>query len=375
MPFLLSFVQAAPGCQAQPEEDAPPPAVLSQIHPAIELDEPVADSDIKLSVEENEPEESEFLISSSDLPDLAPISIAQSSPTDTLGDTQPIDLTPVSLPRRAPNFNRFDQFKGDLLYRLPGKMFFSCVAENSLRLETNVFQTRRDYSSDMVYRILPNINLGYALNKKTRISCNYFYLRDQYTKFNNPLSRDFHSIGYQIQRDVSLPRNINMTVGFFGRALFTNLDYFDDFFFNDLIPSVTLQKRVGMRSIVYASCLGQVRFRSMLSRYQEFDQFYSGGIVHRRGAWSFLADSTLASNFGRPILRGGGNNQVIILTQEAARQIHHRIPFQVFARGEEIFNVGAINSPGFAGFNYRIFGGIRLTIAKPAIFPIKLKGS
>lgn len=301
--------------------------------------------------------------------------IAQSTRVDSLGDTQPIDLTPVNLPRRAPSFDRFDRFNSSMLYHLPAKMFFSAVVDNSVRLETNVFQTNSRSSSDLVYRVLPNITVGYALDKKTRVSWNYFLLRDQYTKFNNPLSRDFHSTGWRIDRDFRLPKDYNLSVGFFGRALFANLDYLNETFFNDLIPSVTITKRVSPRAIAYGSCLGQIRFREMLHEYQEFDQFYSGGIVYRKRNWQVLADGTLVSNFGKPRLRGGKNNQIIILTQEIARKVHHRVPIQLFVRGQEIFNMGAPQSPGFAGFNYRIFGGFRVTVAKPPIFPIKLKGS
>lgn len=375
-----------------------PALVLNQIHPAVDITETRTNSAPKISfaqtdtvlrdrpiqvekinLESETPKSNPLASKSGDrfdpITNEEPISlrIAQSTPQDSLGDTQPIDLTPVSLPRRAPSFDRFDRFQAGALYKLPAKMFFSLVVDNSVRLETNVFQTNSANSSDFVYRVLPNLTLGYALNKRTRIACNYFLLRDQYTEFNRPLSRNFQSVGFRIDHDVPLRGRANLSFGFFGRALFTNLDYLNDTFFNDLIPSVTLTKPIGRRTIAYASCLGQIRFKRMLNRYQEFDQFYSGGLVHRRGTWTFLLDNTLVSNFGRPIFRGGGNNQVFILTQEAARRIHHKIPLQVYLRGQEIFNVGAPLSPGFAGYNYRIFAGVRLTVAKPPIFPIKLK--
>lgn len=358
--ILLVLSGAALPCQASAEEETPL-VVLNQIHPAML---PTATLD---QIEES-PEEA---ISA---PEFKQLSIAQSVATDTLGDDQPLDLTPVSLPRRAPAFDRFDQFKAGMLYRLPSKMFFSAVVDNSVRLETNVFQTNSRNSSDFVYRLLPNITLGYALTKRTRVACNYFLLRDQYTEFNRPLSRTLQSVGFRIDHDVPLRNNANLSFGLFSRALFSSLDYIDDPpFLNDILPSVTLTKQFGRRTIAYASCLGQIRFRRFLNRYQEFDQFYSGGVVYRKGGWTFLGDGTLASNFGRPVYRGGPNNQVIILTQELARKVHHIAPIQTFIRSQEIFNMGAPQAPGFAGFNYRIFGGIRVTVSKPPIFPIKLK--
>jgi hypothetical protein len=104
----------------------------------------------------------------------APRAIAQSAPQRD-ADIVPIDLTPVRLPERTSAFNGLDSFKSQALYKLPGRVFFNASVENSLRFEANTFQTNRHYLSDMVYRVLPNVTLGYALDKKTRVSANYFF--------------------------------------------------------------------------------------------------------------------------------------------------------------------------------------------------------
>ncbi len=305
---------------------------------------------------------------------LSPGDIAQSVPTDTVNsDTRDYDLTPVSLPRRTPSFNRFEGMKYNALYALPSRLFFSAVVDNSLRCETNVFQTASHNRPDMIYRILPNTTLGYALTQHTRVSANYFFLRDQYTKYNNPLSRNFHSVGFQIDQDLYAKGRTTVTAGFFGRALFSNPDNFSDTFFNDLLPSITATRQVGYSTILYGSVLGQIRFREMLSKFQEGDQFYSFGAVHRKGPWTALGDMTVNSNFGNSNLRQGHNNQVIILTEEIARRLPYlRLPIEAYVRCQEIFNMGANANPGYAGFNFRVFGGIRATIAKPAIFPVRL---
>lgn len=304
---------------------------------------------------------------------LEPITIAQSVPTDTIQETGNIDLTPVSLPRRQPNFNRFEGMKSQFLYGLPGKMFFSAVIDNSLRLETNVFQTAHRRKSDMVYRILPNTTLGYALGRYTRVSANYFFLRDQYTHFSPLLNRNFHSVGFQVDQDLPLKGRTRVTFGFLGRALFADPDQFSDVFFNDLLPQATITHQIGNSTILYSSIMGQIRFREMLSKFQEGDQFYAFGLVHQRGKWSVLIDNTLNNNFGNSNLRLGHNNQVFILTQEVARRLTTQIPLQLYFRTQEIFNMGANASPGYAGYNFRVFGGLRLTIAKPVIFPVRIK--
>ena len=175
-----------------------------------------------------------------------PIEIAQST-TSGLQTGDRLELTPVRLPNRAPSYDRFESLKAQVMYRLPGRMFFSAVVDNSLRLETNVFQTANHHRADMVYRILPNTTLGYALTRTTRVSTNYFFLRDQYTHYNKALSRNFHSVGFQIDQDIPNKSNYNITLGFLGRALFVTPDSFSDAFFNDLLPQITVSRIVGQR--------------------------------------------------------------------------------------------------------------------------------
>lgn len=302
----------------------------------------------------------------------APRAIAQSAPLRD-ADIVPIDLTPVRLPERTSAFNGLDSFKSQALYKLPGRVFFNASVENSLRFEANTFQTNRHYLSDMVYRVMPNVTLGYALDKKTRVSANYFFFRDQYTLRNNALSRNIHSIGGRIDRDVKINEKTNATFGLMPRVLFINTANAPSILYNDLIPSAVISRRVGQSGLIYGSVMGQIRWHGIASGFQEFDQFYSFGGTWRKGPWNFLVDNTLVTNFGSRRLRFGPNNQVIITTLEAGRRIHPRLPITAFVRAEPIFNMGANTTPGYSGFNFRIFGGLRAEIAKPPIFPIKLK--
>jgi hypothetical protein len=288
-------------------------------------------------------------------------------------DFVPIDLTPVKLPERTSAFSGLDAYKASALYRLPARFFFNASVENSLRFEVNTFQTNRHYLSDMVYRVLPNVTMGYALDPKTRVSANYFFFRDQYTLRNNALSRNIHSIGGRIDRDIKINDRTNATLGFMPRVLFINTANAPSILYNDLLPSVVVTRRVGQSGLIYGSIMGQTRWHGILSGFQEFDQFYSFGSVTRRGPWNFLFDTTLNTNFGSRRLRRGPNNQVIIMTMEAGRRINPRYPVTAFVRAEPIFNIGANHTPGYAGFNFRIYGGIRAEVAKPPIFPIKLK--
>lgn len=287
-------------------------------------------------------------------------SVYNSSP-----DNMPVDLAPVQIPSRI---NRFNSAKEGAMYFLPARMYLNANVENSLRLETNVFQSSRGSSQDMTYRILPNVTLGYALTRKTRVSANYFLLRDQYMAHSSLLTRNIQSVGFAIDHDFPLTRKTTLTTGFFARELLlTNSQPL-----NDLIPTATLVRRIGQSGILYSSVMGQMRFRNVLGEWQEADQFYSVGAIRRKGLWVFSADSTLVTNFGVRRLRGGPNNQNIILTFEADRQISRKLPLVAFLRVQPIFNTGANQAVGFAGTNVRVFGGLRLDIAKPAIFPVKI---
>lgn len=286
--------------------------------------------------------------------------------------TQPTDLAPVKLPERTTGpLGNFEEFKTSALYKLPSRMFLSATVENSIRLETNVFQTLKNNRADFIYRILPNVTIGYALTKRTRVAGNYFFFRDQYTINSNALSRNIHSLGGRIDHDIPINPRTSATVSFFARQLLLSRTQP----LSDLLPSASIVRRVGERGAIYASILGQIRFRNTLGKYQEFDQFYSLGGVYRTPKLTLLADHTFITNFGNRQLRGGPDNALWVLTYEAAYKIHPVIPVAAFVRAEPIFNIGANQATGFAGFNCRIFGGLRFEVAKPPIFPVKIKRS
>lgn len=280
-----------------------------------------------------------------------------------------IDLAPVKLPERSSAVFRTNQFQTGLLYKLPARMFFQSSTENSLRLETNVLQTLHRNRADMIYRVLPNVTAGYALTKTTRIAANYFFLRDQYTRDNHFLSRNIHSIGLQLNQDIPVNERTNITLGFMGRQLL--LSRGQPLF--DLLPSIQLTRRVGANGLLYGGVLGQIRFRNTFGKFQEGDPFYTVGAIWRKPRWQFLWDNTLVTNYGNRRLRFGPNNGQMIMTLEADYKVHPRLPLIAFVRAQPIFNIGANQAAGFAGFNFRIFGGLRIDMYKAPIFPLNLK--
>jgi hypothetical protein len=284
-------------------------------------------------------------------------------------DANAIELAPVKLPERRSASETFNSFETGILYKLPSRMFFNANVENSLRLETNVFQTLHHNKSDMIYRPAPNVTLGYALTRRTRVAANYFYFRDQYTRNDTPLSRNVQSVGARIDQDIPLTAKTTATVGIMNRTLFVSHSRW----LNDILPSISISRPIGYHGYVYGSVIGQLRWYDAFSTMQEGDQFYSFGGVYRRGPWILSADNTFISSFRkRPV--AGPTNQAFVLTFEVARRVVPRMPLPLYAfvRTQPIFNIGSNQVLGFAGVNYRLFGGLRIDLNKPAIFPVKL---
>jgi hypothetical protein len=285
-------------------------------------------------------------------------------------DLQPIDLTPLRLPTKDNEFSTMQNLRINTLYKLPAKMFVNVNVENSLRLETNAFQTRHSQRADMVYRVLPDVTLGYSLTPKMRVSANYFYFHDLYADHGASLSRNVHSVGLRADKDWTITPNTIVTTSVQDRELFITRNPA----LNDILPSVAVSHRVGDNAVIYSSVLGQLRFRDFMGgRFQEGDQFYSMGGVYRKDRWLGSADATLIDNFGKGKLRfGPDSNHIIVLTMEGGRRLTQTIPLIAFVRAQPIFNIGAANQ-GFAGFNMRLFGGLRLELSKPSLFPRDLK--
>lgn len=281
---------------------------------------------------------------------------------------QQMDLTPVRLQERGSAFSPLQNLQTGILYYLPAKMFFDASVENSMRLETNVYQRRKNVRTDGVYRVFPNVTLGYAPTRTTRISANYFMFRDEYFDTSH-LSRNIQSVGIRGDKDWLLTPRTTLTTSLFARELFITHSHN----LLDLQPTATLFHRVGRTGGIYASSLLQLRWEDFLKQYQETDPFYSIGSMYRTPNWTFVWDNTLVDSFGKPKLRGGvASNHQLVMTLEAARKISPRLPLVAFLRAQPIFNMGQEKRTGYAGFDFRLFAGIRAEVAKPAIFPVKL---
>lgn len=309
------------------------------------------------------------------------------------GTVLPTDIVPLPGTTEGPKFG--ENFKLKALKSLPSKFYFSTLVETSLRDETNVYQypmrrqLLRKFASepylsaaqsaadaqtanlasknDGVFRVLPNVTAGWAFTPRTRVYANYFMIRD--SLFHNvAINTTIQSVGGGVQHDVPLGRRANLQFNAQFRELFQNkqpavFDY---------LPTVTLTYAVNPRTIAYLSALLQMRGRHFAAApTRELDPFYSIGLVHQRGYYTYSATGTFLQNF-RQMFDSNAlipiSNYAFVLDFEVAHTVIKKIPsLQAFVRAEPIYNLHSKMTPGLSGVDFRIFSGLRFGVSKPAL--------
>lgn len=306
----------------------------------------------------------------------------------------PTDVVPLALPQERRAIG--ESMKLRLWQKLPSRFYMNASCETSFRLETNVFQfpekrkllqsftTNRgvffgelspedqlsvlataDRSSqhDVVYRVSPNITAGWALTPRTNVFVNYFYLRDKLSRFNS-LNTYINQIGTGIEHNIPVGKKGNLEVQFMTRELFQAEA--DPIF--DYLPSATFSYLFKPGWVAYANLLTQFRSLQFFGGVdREIDPFYTVGLLHQRGRWSFSANGTYLTNY-RKGFRDAAiqlNSQTIILDFEIARQLFKKVNgLQAFMRAEPVYNFGTDNTPGLAGMDFRLFWGLRGNVSK-----------
>lgn len=291
---------------------------------------------------------------------LAPIELAQAPQVPSL---YPTDVTPVNIGRERellkPGFNYY------LFNNLPNRLWFNAIIETSQRYEANVFFSRTRYVSDYVYRILPNITLGYEGPKKVSIYCNYFMIKDVFVGHSQLTFPTTQSLSWGFRRAFNITPRTNLQLDWQNRELWqtTGLHQFD------FIPALTLTRFVTPRTIVYFNTLLQMRGGNYFcAPTREIDPFYTIGALHTKGNWVFSAVGTLVTNFRHPPFNDSippfSNNSII-----CDFEVNHPVPkfhrLIAFVRAEPIWNWNGHGEQGISGFDFRLFGGLRVSLAKP----------
>ena len=134
----------------------------------------------------------------------SPVYAASTLDPIQLPSLYPTDVTPVNIGRERallkPGLNYY------IFKNLPTRLWFNAVIETSQRYESNVFMSRTRYISDYVYRILPNVTVGYEVAKKVSIYCNYFMIKDVFVGHSQLTFPTTQSLSWGLRREFAVSR-------------------------------------------------------------------------------------------------------------------------------------------------------------------------
>ncbi|MEI9914205.1 MAG: hypothetical protein WDN66_04510 [Candidatus Saccharibacteria bacterium] len=207
--------------------------------------------------------------------------------------------------------------------------------------------------------------MGYEVYKKINIYCNYFTIKDVFVGHRQLTFPTTQSLSWGLRRDFTISPRTNLQLDWQAREIWQSpgLRQFD------FLPGMTLTRFVTPNIVAYINTILQLRGGQYFEApTREIDPFYTAGLLYSRHSWMFSAVGTLVTNYRHPPFNDAippvSNNSII-----ADLEISHPVPklpfLTTFIRAEPIWNWKSHNYPGISGFDFRLFSGIRLTIAKP----------
>lgn len=303
-------------------------------------------------------------------PRMAPIQLntaqlAQRGPAAPTPNILPTDATRPYTGQERGVFENEKETQFRIYQRLPKRLWFNSVTEVSQRLDTNVLFTSRDAQADYVFRALPNISVGYNVLENTSIYGNYFLIKDVFATHGFLTNPTTQSLSLGFRQNVPVGSKTNLQFDFQARELWQAQNLRQA----DLLPAVNVTHFLNPSTILFSSMILQLRGKEFFTGGQrEIDPFFSAGAVYRKGAWVFSVTDTFVCNFrNRATAIPNQSNLSMIMDIEAARPISKKHPeLMVFWRAEPIWNWDSNYAPGLSGFNFRLFSGLRLSLAKPA---------
>jgi len=296
------------------------------------------------------------------------------SPTNLVAQTVPpqfipTDITPFTI---APERNKFSpNYKFRLFQVLPERLWFNFTTEVSQRLDTNALFTYSRPKADYAFRVLPDLTVGYELFKNTSIYADYFVIKDVFARNYSGINffPTTQSVSLGIRHVKQFSEKTNLQCDFQARELWqtTHLHQFD------FLPSITLTHVFTPHHIVFASTLLQLRGGNyFVAPTREIDPFYTIGYIYRRGQWTFVANDTLVTNFRRPPFNDAIPNQSN-MSMIADLELNHPVckkfaGLLAFVRAEPVWNWDSNKVAGISGFDFRLYGGLRLSMNKPSYY-------
>ncbi|MBP7861449.1 hypothetical protein KA183_07190 [bacterium] len=302
--------------------------------------------------------------SSPSSPSFAPITLNTNSRliAQQLPSTVPTDVTPIGLGRERELIKPGPTFY--LLQRLPSKMWLNASLELSQRGETNVYFASSKYTSDYVFRTLPNLTVGYRFLPNTSIYGNYFVLKDVFATQGILTKPTTQSLSWGLRHEKQIGPRTNLQFDLQARELWQTVGVRQF----DFLPGVTLTHVLNPSTIAFGNIQLQMRGgQYFVAPTREIDPFYTVGLLHRRGPWTFSAVDTFVTNFRNQDAIPQQGNVAMICQFETSRTISKKIPGLVaFVRSEPIWNWDSRGVRGLSGFDHRIFTGLRYSLNKTA---------
>jgi hypothetical protein len=284
--------------------------------------------------------------------------LAQAPPPSII----PTDVTPIGLGRQRELLRPGPTFY--LLQKLPSRLWLNFSTEISQRGETNVFFTNRHHKGDYVFRALPSLTVGYKVLPRTSIYASYFTLKDVFAYHGNLTYPTTQSLAWGVRHEIPIRSRTNLQFDLQAREIWQarGLNQYD------WLPGVTLTHVVNPSTIAFGNIQLQLRgAKYFVAPTREIDPFYTLGVLHRRGPWTFSLVDTFVSNFRNNQAIPPQTNMSMIVQAEVSRQVSKKIPGLVtFVRAEPVWNWQSRSVPGISGFDFRIFGGLRYTLNKTA---------
>lgn len=274
---------------------------------------------------------------------------------------------------------------------LPSRLYFNVSAEPSYRLETNPYQAPRLGADRFrettgAFRIQTGATLGYALTRKTRVSANYFLLSDHFDDFTPyHLDSTVQSVGASVEQDLYNGHGYSLRSSLMARELFLP----DHRASGDIIPSITVIKGLGTYGYGFANGSLDLNRHDFAigDSVDRLVPIFTVGVGYQfpydqPALWRKALGGTavnLSSTYSytkviHPDRYAADHYQNIIVTAEIARNLSRHCPVQMFVRAEPVFNFGQeFEQVGISGFNFRLFGGFRVSLNKPPIFTTDLR--
>lgn len=270
----------------------------------------------------------------------------------------------------------FSPWPPDWAYKLPSNLWLNTVVEAAQRYDTNVFQTRSGYVSDYSFRVHPRVQVGWRMSNLFQPYTEYFLFKDVHTRaynFNQPTSQSVAGGAKGALWTAYNPddKGLKKTLAYDFRARV--------WWFNshqrqyDLIPSLIWEQVLNYKSKTnhtkyeLRALLQLDERKTRTGTTREIDPFFNARLVHARGKWLFSPGVTLALDFptytgDKPRLKTGA----VIGNLEVSRKLP--VPnLYWYVQGQPIWNFSDKSVPGYSGFNFRLFSGVRMVFDRPPV--------